>query len=197
METMRSPLLSIFLLAAVAASPATRPTTKPASKPAKTLHMLMHGGVRYLVPADWTESARSDNDAKAQYQSADGKIIVIVAVAQQDVAFPAHNDALIDKMKTSIINGMRAKYKESGYEILYGPRSETDDRFILRVHVRYKHEDDIMDEMHLYRSAGIDMFEVMTQVKTDQPDVAKQGHEKGEDISLSIILGKVDRKKSS
>jgi hypothetical protein len=194
---MRFPLLLVFVIAAIAAGPVTRPATKPTSRPAKKLYTLMHGGVRFLVLADWTETMRSDNDAKAQYQSPDQKTNVIVAVAQQDYAFPTHNDALIEKMKATIINGMRAKYKENGYEILYGPRSETDDRFLLRIHVRYKHGDDVMDEMHTYSTAGIDMFTVMTQVKTDQPAEAKLGQEKGGDICLSIILGKTDRKRPS
>ena len=191
-------LLSLTLvLLSFGATPATGPTTRRATKPAKQRFSLMHGGVRYVLPPGWTESGRNEDEKNAQYQSPDGKGIILVGVTQQDYAFPKENHKLINTMKASILNGMRAKFKERGDELIYGPQSESDDRFIVRIHVRYKHEGETYDEMHDYRVAGIDMLMVMTQAKTDQVDEAKALQDIGDDVSLSMALGQVDRKKPS
>ena len=53
------------------------------------------------------------------------------------MAFPVHNDRTVEKFKASVLTGMRKVLTDQGYELLYGPRSETDDRFLLHIRTRY------------------------------------------------------------
>src|SRR4051794_38857515 len=80
------------------AGPATRPgtlATKPASKPTakpKKKFTLMNGAVRFMVPAEWTESNRTDDEKNAQYGSPDGIATIMVGVTPQDFPIPQHNE---------------------------------------------------------------------------------------------------------
>lgn len=180
------PLLALLTL--IAAGPATKPTSRPAAPP-KQRYTLVNGAVRYMVPAEFHETARGDDDKQSAYESADGKCVLLLIVSPQDMGFPAGNEKAVDNLKTSILNGIRQQLKEKNLEVLYGPRSETDDRFLVRVHVRYKRDDQVLDEVHTYRAAGVDILMVLTQVKDEDPKVIKQWDQVGEDVCLSLVVG--------
>jgi hypothetical protein len=155
----------------------------------------MHGAVRFMIPGGYTESARNESDQNAQYDSPDGKVKIVVGVSPQEHGFPKDNDNLIGQMKTSLINGMKKTFQQNGEKVLYGPRSESDDRFLVRIHDRVVRNGETFDEVHTYRAAGLDLLMVLTQVKTADPKEAKPLQEIGEDVCLSIILGPADKKK--
>jgi hypothetical protein len=175
----------------VFADPATHPTTQPA----KQRFSLMHGAVRYMIPGGYKEAFRDEADRNAQYDSPDGKVKIIVGVTPQEHYFPKDNDAIVDQLKNAVINAIRKKYQERGDKFLYGPRNETDDRFVAHIHDRYVHDGQTYDELHVYRALGLDLLMVMTQVNTADPNEAKPLQEMGQDVSLSIILGPADKKK--
>ena len=199
-------IIAILMLASVGAfadQPASPPSIKPGSTPAtkaakappKQKFSLMNGAVKFLVPDGWTESDRSDDEKNAHYHSPDQTATIFVGVVPQEYPLPQHNDAFREKMKTSIITAMATSFKDRGLEVLYGPKSETDDRFFIRLHDRVKEGDATLDEVHLYRAAGLDLLMVTTVVKTDSPDVAKPFHTIGEDTSLGMIVGRAEKKK--
>lgn len=191
---MRLPLLALLTL--VAAGPATKPTSRPAAPP-KERHTLMNGSVRYMVPAEFHETARSDDDSQGAYESADGKCVLLLIVSPQDMGFPTGNEKALDNLKTSILNGIRKQLKEKNLEVLYGPRSETDDRFLVRIHVRYKRDDEVLDEVHTYRAAGVDILMVLTQVKDQDPKAIKRWDAVGEDVCLSLVVGPALKKNAT
>jgi hypothetical protein len=181
----------VLTLCAISAGPASKPTSKPAQK---TKYTLMHGAVRFLIPAEWKQTVHSDDDQHTQFQSPDGKCLIVVGVHPEDMGFPSHNESMIEQMKLSVIRGMKKRLQERGVQMLYGPRSETDTDFVLRIHTRYVDDKQTFDEMQTYRADGLDLFNVLTQAKTDNPAEAKSLFEVGDDVALSMILGPADKK---
>jgi hypothetical protein len=113
------------------------------------------------------------------------------------MGFPTHNEKAIENLKTTILNDLRRQLKEKNVEVLYGPRSETDDQFLIRIHTRYKRDDQVIDEVETFRAAGIDILMVLTQVKDADPKVIKQWDKVGEDVCLSLQVGPAQRKPTS
>jgi hypothetical protein len=182
---------------ALAAPPATspvKPSTRQSKEPPKQRVSLMNGAVKFMVPEDWTEAERTEDGKNVTYQSPDGLCKMMIGVNPQQYAVPLHNDALREQLKGSIINGMKKYFQDNGVEVLYGPRSETDDRFYIRIHDTVKEGDEVMDEIHLYRPAGLDVLMVTTAVRKEKKDEAKPYHTVGEDTCLSMVLGPADKK---
>jgi len=206
---MRVPLSVIVACALVtilahAAPPATQPATRPvrpttaraaATKPAaKQRFALVNGAVKFMVPADWTEKERSSDDMTVTFSSPDGLATLYVHVKPQEYPIPQNNERFREMMKNNIIAAMKKQEEASHVTALYGPKSETDDRFLLRIHDTIREGHVIFDEVHLYRGAGLNLLTVMTAVKSDDKDVAKPYHKVGEETCLSIVQGAADRK---
>lgn len=189
-------------LAANAAPPTTRPsttkaTTKPAAKP-KQIIKILKGSVRMAVPADWTEASRQElpkGGAVLTFTTPDEVAMVTVQVQPQEYPVPQKSVSFHDKVKNSIIADMKKAMLAKNQEILYGPRSETDDRFFQRIHTRVKDGHDTLDELHLFRAAGLDLLIVMCVVKADTPDAAAPYHTAAEDLCLSITVGAAEKDK--
>jgi hypothetical protein len=181
----------VLSLGAISAGPASAPTSKSA---AKTKYTLMHGAVRFLVPAGWKQTVHADKDTDAQFESPDGNCVIVVGVHPEDMGFPSRNESMVEQMKTAVIHGMKNRLQERGVKVLYGPRSETDSDFVLRIHTRYVDGEQTFDEMQTYRSDGLDLFNVLTQAKTDKPAEAKALFQVGDDVALGMILGPADKK---
>ena len=181
----------VVMLCYISAGPASKPTSKPASK---TRYTLMHGAVRFLVPAAWKRTVQTDDDQHAQFESPDGKCVIVIGVRPEEMGFPSRNESAIEQMKTAVIGAMKKALQARGVQILYGPRSETDSDFVLRVHARYVDNKQTFDEMQTYRADGLDLLVVLTQAKTDDPAEAKSLFAVGDDVALGIILGPADKK---
>jgi hypothetical protein len=188
----RATIAMLVALMCIAAGETSKPSTQPTKK---TRYSLVKGGVKFMMPADWKLTSHSDDDHNIQFQSPDGKSVIVVFIQDEPMGFPVHNDQMIEKMKTMIITGMKKNLQERGVKVLYGPRSESDSDFLLRIHTRYVDNDQTCDEMQTYRSAGLEMFQVMTQAKTDKPSEAKACWAVGDDVALGMILSQPDRKK--
>jgi hypothetical protein len=118
-----------------------------------------------------------------------------VGVLPQEFPIPQRNEGFQLKVKKLLMDSLTQHYVESNVEVLYGPKSETDDRFYIRLHDTIKSEDEKLDQVHLYRAAGLDMLMVTTVVKSDKRDVVRPYHTVGEDTCLSMVLGYADKKK--
>jgi hypothetical protein len=175
------------------AFPATKPASKPAAKP-KQKFTLMKGAVRFMVPADWTETNRTDDERNAQYNSPDGNATIMLGITPEEFPIPKDNARFLSQMKASLLASIKQHLQSNHLEILYGPKSETDDRFLLRIHERIKSGDDTLDQVHLYRAAGLDLLMVTTIVKTENKDEIRAFQTSGEDLCLSIVLGAADKK---
>ena len=188
--------LLILTIPSFAVPPASQPSTTQTAKSApKQKFTLMNGAVRFLVPSAWTEQDRSDDGRKAIYRSPDEKATIYVNVLPQDYPIPQRNEGFREKMKASILTAMKKTFAEKKMQMLYGPQSETDDRFLLRIHDREKTDEGILDEVHLYRAAGLDLLSVTTVVHAETADEAKPYHVVGEDTCLGIVLGPAEKKR--
>jgi hypothetical protein len=174
-------------------SPPTRPATQ--KSPPKQIVKTLKGSVRFAVPADWTESSRSEDGKTIGFSSPDEVASVSVQIVPQDYPLPQKSVAFHEKVKATLIKNIKAAMENQGQDITYGPRSETDDRFFQRIHTRAKQGDDTLDTLHLFRGAGLDLLVVNSIVKTDDPKLADKYHTMAEDISLSITVGSAEKEK--
>ena len=197
-------ICTVTAIVALAAPPATSPTTKPvrpsttraaATKPvAKQRYALVNGAVKFMVPGDWKEKERGGDDMTVTFSSPDDRATLYVHVKPQEYPIPSDNARFREMMKNNIIAAMKQHEESTHVTALYGPKSETDDRFLLRIHDTIREGHVTFDEIHLYRGAGLNLLTVMTAVKTDDKDIAKPYHKVGEDTCLSIVQGPADRK---
>jgi hypothetical protein len=172
---------------------ATKPATKPAAKP-KQRFTLMNGAIRFMVPMDWTESDRTDDEKNAKYNSPDGNASILVGITPQEFPIPQNNARFLMQMKAQLLAAIKQNLEANHMEALFGPKSETDDRFLLRIHEKIKSGHDTLDQVHLYRAAGLDLLMVTTVVKSENKDEIKAFHTMGEDLCLSMVLGAADKK---
>jgi hypothetical protein len=186
---------TLALAAPPTTSPTTKPTTQATTKPLpKQRFALVNGAVKFMIPGDWTEKERGGDDMTVTFSSPDGRATMYVHVKPQEYPIPSDNARFREMMKNNIIEAMKKQEEATHVTAIYGPKSETDDRFLLRIHDTIREGHVTFDEVHLYRGAGLNLLTVMTAVKTDDKDVAKPYHKVGEDTCLSIVQGRADRK---
>ena len=130
-----------------------------------------------------------------RFHSPDGDSTLIVTIIPQEYPIPEKNQAFKSQMRDAILKAMREALQQRGVEILYGPKSETDDRFLLRIHERIKDGDATLDDVNLYRATGLVLVNVCTTTKADKPADIKDTHTVGEETCLSVVLGPADKKK--
>jgi hypothetical protein len=191
---MKRFLLLGLLTCCVAAGPATRPVTKPATAPVRVRDGLVNGSVRFLVPADWEIAERADNGFQVAYHTPDGVGTISILITQQQEAMPQHNAALRAQMQKVILGWDNDDLAKRKVEVIDAPKVETDDRFMLRVHERYKDGEHVLDVVHLYRAIGLNLVGVMVAAGTEDKAVAKGIHDAGALILMSVNLGARDPK---
>jgi hypothetical protein len=155
---------------------------------------MVNGSVRFLVPADWEIAERADNGFQVAYHTPDGVGTISILITQQQEAMPQHNAALRAQMQKVILGWDNDDLKKRKVEVLDAPKVEPDDRFMLRVHERYKDGEHMLDVVHLYRAIGFNLVGVMVAAGTDDKAVAKTIHDAGALMLMSVNLGAVDPK---
>ena len=201
---MRRGLLVVLIVGCLGAGagPTTRPTTRPsgattrptAATPARVRDALVNGGVRYLVPAEWELTKRSDDGLSAQYLLPDGQGVVSMFVTKQQQAFPMGNAALKQKMAESIIKAVNDDLKKRKLEVTEPPKLERDEAFIARIVYRVKEGDAEIRAMHAYRGAGINLVSVTASATTADAKQAKTIHDAAAMMLLSVTTGPADPK---
>ncbi|MEA2709791.1 MAG: hypothetical protein QOF78_2392 [Phycisphaerales bacterium] len=175
------PLITSIVMI-LAAAPALPPTSAPATRDVvRTAEMepLIDGSIRYAPPPGWQFIEKSDDNRKASYQTADGKVRMDINVSPQPRDVP---DTYAKQMALIIGKTIREDADRSGQTILLAPRVEKDPRFFLKIHDRLSGEHGVIDRLQLYRVIGLNIVHVAVSVLNDSPDEVKPLHAAGEEL---------------
>jgi hypothetical protein len=185
----------LFAAALAALCLAAGPTTKPAATaPARVRDGLINGSVRFLIPADWEIASRTDNGLSVVYQTPDKIGTVSILITQQAEAIPQHNAAVRARMQKAILGWDNEDLKNRKVEVIDPPKVEPDDRFMLRVHERYKDGEHTLDMLHIYRGIGLNLVGVTVAASTENFAEAKRVHDAAALMLMSVNLGAPDPK---
>lgn len=186
MRLATTAFIACFLAATTrAAAPATQPTGQQATA------ALLHGQIEFTPPSGW-RAIKNDqpSDVAVAYLAADhdGYIAMQISDVVPDNA-AVDGKTLVDKRRA-----MRVK---AGQEIVLTPTLDTDARFLVKIHERYKLKSGkTADETHLYRrvehrilildvqSLSEDMAHV-DSVRKSAEDMLVSVHSKGADPAAS------------
>jgi len=168
-------------------APATRPAAT--SVPARVRDSLVNGSVRYLVPREWERLGRAEEDKQAQYRISEDFGIVSILVTQQDAAVPHANPGLRKQLTEYCLAKVEQDLKDRGAKVIQPATVEKDDRFMARVRVRFKDGRKTFDVTHFYRGVGINLLSVTSTAHTDDPAEAREVHDAGGLMILSVTLG--------
>jgi hypothetical protein len=183
--------LVAFAALCLSAGPATKPAT---TAPARVRDGLINGSVRFLIPADWEIASRADNGMSVVYHTPDSIGTVSMLITQQAEAIPQHNAAVHAQMQKTILGWDNQDLKNRKVEVIDAPKVERDDRFMLRVHERFKDGDHLLDVLHIYRGIGLNLVGVTVAASTEDKEQAKRVHEGAALLLMSVSLAAPDPK---
>ena len=188
---MKHRILAAALVAlCLAAGPATRPAT---TAPLRVRDGLVNGAVRFLVPADWELISRTDNGFSVTYHTPDGIGAISILITQEQEAIPQHNALVRAQMQKAVLGWDNEDLQKRKVEVIDAPMVEPDDRFMLRVHERYKDEEQHpLDVIHIYRGIGLNLVGVMVAASTQDKAQAKKIHDSAALMLMSVNLGPPD-----
>jgi hypothetical protein len=185
----------VLLLGLMACCVAAGPTTRPAtSAPVRVRDGLVNGSVRFLVPADWEIVSRTDNGFNVVYRTGDEVGTISILITQQQDAIPQHNARVLAQMKETILKWDNDDLKTRKVEVIDAPKVERDDRFMLKVHERFKDKEHMLDVIHIYRGIGLNLVGVTVAASTEDKDVAKKVHDAASLMLMSVSLAAPDPK---
>jgi hypothetical protein len=166
----------ILAMLAILLPAATAPATKPAA-----MEMLDGGRVRFAPPpAPWRFVGKSPGDMVAVYRTDDevGEMTITVT-PQPDAVRPEH----AKQMALKIGAGIRTYAKTNGVELLYGPRVQRDERFLLTVRDRMRLIDGTThDRLQIYRMIEMEMVSIAVVARTDSQEQAKAIHAAAQEL---------------
>jgi hypothetical protein len=184
-------LVAALLALCLAAGPATRPA---ATAPARVRDGLINGSVRFLIPADWEIVSRADNGMSVVYHTSDNVGTISILITQQQEAIPQHDIRVRAQMQKAILGWDNEDLKNRKVEVIDAPKIEPDDRFMLRVHERFKDSDHLLDVVHIYRGVGLNLVGVTVAASTQDWGEAKKVHDAAALLLMSVNLGPPDPK---
>ena len=176
----------------LAAGPTTRPTA--ATSPARVRDGLINGSVRFLIPADWEIASRTDDGMSVVYHTPDKLGVVSILITQQKEAIPQHNALVHAQMQKTILDWDNQDLKNRKMEVIDEPKVERDERFMLRVHERFKDGDHLLDVLHIYRGIGLNLVGVTVAASTEDKAEAKRVHDAATLVLMSVSLAAPDPK---
>lgn len=185
-------LVAALAALCLAAGPATKPTATTA--PARVRDGLINGSVRFLIPADWEIVSRTDDGMSVVYHTPDKVGIVSILITQQKEAIPQHNALVHAQMQKTILGWDNEDLKNRKVEVIDAPKVEPDDRFMLRVHERFKDGDHLLDVLHIYRGIGLNLVGVTVAASTEDKAQAKRVHDAAALLLMSVSLAAPDPK---
>lgn len=160
------------------------PATAPAE--AQTLHQ---GEIVFDPPAGWKSEGKRTDDRSAGYTLPDKKALLVITVAPQQSTIP---NALAPKLAASIQQAIRVEAQKGNIEIVDEPKVETDPRFLLKIHDRFRAKDRLGDRVQVFRGVGKNLVSVVVTAFTESADEARSIHEAGEQVMLSLRLSRAD-----
>lgn len=193
-------MLATVVACALAAGPTTKPAaaTKPAPPPApaRVRDGVVNGGVRFLVPADWQVAERNADGFSVWYRLPGDRAVVSMLVTQQKQGIPVHDVAVRQQMGKALVAMIGDDLKKNNLDVIDAPKLENDDRFMCKIHERYKDHGAVVDAVHMYRGIGLNLVSVRAALKSDEKDepAAKAIHEAGALMLMSVTVGPADPK---
>ena len=149
-----------------------------ADQPAPGLAKLLKGQIVYSPPHEWELSIDSSNETTAAWSQTDGAGILAIQ------ALPA-NAAVDNRAADAMVKQLHNGHVKAKDEVLLEPKREADDRFAIRIHERFKHGQQVSDELHLYKLVGSRPCMLTVNAQTDNESEARKIHVIGEDVLLS------------
>jgi hypothetical protein len=176
---MRYLIFIAFLIAShtAAAGPASAPSTAPSTE------TLLGGKVTFTPPRGWDLRGKSNDGKTVSYKLDPDMALMGITVTEQEIAL---NEAAAAKMGQAICKKLRDTIVKSGAEILTPPIAEKDDRFFLRIHVRYTQDGKMADQLQLFRVLGIELVNVAVTAFSDSSDDVKMIFGEAEQILLGV-----------
>jgi hypothetical protein len=117
-----------------------------------------------------------------------------MVVTPQQQGIPVHDLRVRQQLAKAILAAANEELKTLKVEVLDPPKAEVDDRFMLRMHERYKDGDITYDRVHLYRGIGFNLIDVAITAVTDDKETAKKLHDAGATLLMSVTVGPQDPK---
>jgi hypothetical protein len=195
---MRRLIVMACAAVCLGAGPAAAPP-KPGAKPAATAPTrvrdgLVNGALRYLVPPEWEITERGADRMTVFYRHKPERAHYSMQVTQQAQGIPQNDARFKKQMVETILNFANEDLKRRKVEVLDPPTVERDDRFLLRVHERFKEGDTIVDVIHIYRGLGLNLVSLTSSTSSEEANQVKAVHAAGEMVLLSASLANQDPK---
>jgi len=191
-------LMGVCVAAGPTTRPSGRPTTRPATTrpaaPARVRDGILGGAIRFLVPAEWVVASRADNGISVTYHLPDGGGLASMIVTQQPQAIPQNDARVRAQLTKAVLDWDNDFIKQRKFEVIEPPKVESDARYLLKVHERYKDGEHYFDVVHVYRAVGLNLVSVMAAASTEDPAAAKAVHEAGGLMLMSVTTGAKDPK---
>src|SRR5262245_47527534 len=175
---MRYMIFAGWLIAsALHAGPTTAPSTAPSTE------TLLGGKLTFTPPQGWDLRGKKDAGKTASYKLDPDAALMAITVDEQEVAL---TEATAARMGQAICKKLRENIPKSGAEIHTPPMTEKDDRFFLKVHVRYTQDGKLCDQIQLFRVLGVELVNVGVTAFSGSPDDVKKIFDDAEQMILSV-----------
>ncbi len=175
--SLKMALTAVFLTLALAWMPLG------AGAPAGGTAKLLRGQIEYTPPDGWELAVGSSNESTGAWVEKDGPGILAIQ------ALPGN--AMVDQSAArAIVKQLHDSHMKAKDEVVLEPSLETDDRFAIRIHERFKHKEKFADELHLYKLVGSRPCMLTVNAVTEDEAAAKKVHGVGEETLLSARFAK-------
>jgi hypothetical protein len=178
------------------ADAADAPSSQPATPDASLVKALANGTVRFTAPDGWEEAPATATDLRAAFFLPDHASVVSVEVLPADATIGPESFG-------AIMRSLRQTRQQRREKFVEGPTNEKDNRFLLRIHEKYrtmvkvddKPAEKTASQLHLYRQVGPRIIMVTVWSTADADEELKQAQAAGEEMALSAVFGRPSRKK--
>ena len=172
-------ILMLFVggLTRAQATSAPAPTSQPGE-------IFLDGGkLSFTAPAELRFLGKRDDDRSAGFALGDNEALVTILVTPQPQAISSDLKPQLAKLLGDTI---RQEAKRGAIDMVLQPRVEQDERFLVVVHDRFNTEERFGDRLQMYRGVGLHLGCVVATAFTEDQERAKQVHELGAQMLLSL-----------
>jgi hypothetical protein len=182
------PLACAILLFAAHSWAQDAPATAPGA--AET---LSHGQVLYTPPADWKLIGKSKDDRHIGFALEGNRGQLVIAIAPQPQAVTATERAKLSELLTAkLTNTIKGEATKGNIEIIKEPTTESDPRYLVKMHDRFRAKGLHADRVQLVRDMGRFILTVVSTAFTEDEAEMKQVHAAGEQLMWSMKQNKPD-----
>jgi hypothetical protein len=179
-------MLAVVLLIG-AGDPSTNPASAPTTAPAPDRQTLAGGAISFAIPDGLKLLGKRNDDLGAGLAPPDDSALVQITVAPQTTTIDDH---LGPKLGQLVIKTIKEQAAKGEIETIAPPKMETDDRFLLRVHDRFKQKGKTCDRVQLYRGVGKFLVSVTATAFSDDTAKSRPIHLLGEQLMQGVKLNR-------